>query len=459
MYRFALDRLKEWKAKGTRKPLVIRGARQVGKSFLVEMFAKEAFENLVKLDFEKMPDLASIFRSKSPSIIIPLLEARFNSNIKIGKTLLFLDEIQASPEVFAAIRYFYEELPALHVIAAGSLLEFVLKEHEFSMPVGRIEYMHIGPIQFEEFLIAAQKEKLRQYLCDYKIGEDIPSSIHNELMQMMKRFLVIGGMPESVSVFLRSNSYRECESVQQSIISTYRDDFNKYAKRTDPRRLEKVFNKVPQMVGQKFKYSQIDREERSRDLKAALDMLSMARVVSPVYHSSANGVPLRAEMDDSRFKVLFLDVGLLNRSCGLGISEFEGVVDAMTVNAGAVCEQFVGQHLMYQQQSFEEPELFYWVREKKTSIAEVDYLLSIGTNIVPVEVKAGKSGTLKSLQVFLCEKERDIGLRFNSDLPSLMNTMTNIPAGNNRPFKLLSLPLYMIGQAKRLIGSCHCESS
>lgn len=450
MYRFALDHLKEWKEKGTRKPLVIRGARQVGKSFLVEMFAKEAFENLVKIDFEKMPDMSSLFRSKSPGTIIPLIEAKFNANIKLGKTLLFLDEIQAAPEVFAAIRYFYEDLPALHVIAAGSLLEFVLKEHEFAMPVGRIEYMHLGPMQFEEFLIAAQKEKLRQYLCNYKLGEDVPSSIHDEFMQLVKRFLVTGGMPEAVSVFLNSNSYRECESVQQSIISTYRDDFNKYAKRADPRRLEKIFNKVPQMVGQKFKYSQIDREERSRDLKAALDMLSLAKVVSCVYHSSANGVPLRAEMDDSTFKVLFLDVGLLNRSCGLGISEFEGVPDIMTVNAGAVCEQFVGQHLMYPQRFFEEPELFYWVREKKISNAEVDYLLSIGTDIVPVEVKAGKSGTLKSLQVFLCEKERGVGLRFNSDLPSVVNTMTSLPTGNNRPFKLISLPFYMIGQAKRL---------
>lgn len=450
MYRFALDHLKDWKEKRTRKPLVIRGARQVGKSFLVEMFAKEAFENLVKIDLEKMADVASLFTSKSPNIIIPLIEAKLNVNIKPGKTLLFLDEIQASPEVFAAMRYFYEDLPSLHVIAAGSLLDLVLKEHAFSMPVGRIEYMYIGPMQFEEFLIAAQKEKLRQYLCEHELGKEVPPSIHNELMRMVRQFLMTGGMPEAVFAFLSSNSYRECESVQQSIISTYRDDFNKYAKRADPRRLEKIFNKAPQMVGQKFKYSQIDREERSRDLKAALDMLSMARVVYPVHHSSANGVPLRAESDDSMFKVLFLDVGLLNRSCGLGISEFEGVPDIMTVNAGAVCEQFVGQHLMYPQRFFEEPELFYWVREKKISNAEVDYLLSIGTDIVPVEVKAGKSGTLKSLQVFLCEKERGVGLRFNSDLPSVVNTMTSLPTGNNRPFKLISLPFYMIGQAKRL---------
>lgn len=450
MYRFAMDYLNEWKEKETRKPLVIRGARQVGKSFLVEAFAKEMFENFVKIDFEKMPDMNLLFKSKSPDIIISLIETKFDTDIRIGKTLLFLDEIQAAPDVFAAIRYFYEEMPGLHVIAAGSLLEFILAEHEFSMPVGRIEYMHLGPMQFEEFLIAARREKLRNYLCDYKIGEEIPIPIHSEFIQLLKRYMVVGGMPESVSVFSKSNSYRECATVQESIISTYRNDFNKYVRRANPRRLEKVFNKVPQMVGQKFKYSQIDREEKSRDLQMALNMLSLARVVIPVHHSSANGVPLRAEMDDSKFKVIFLDVGLLCRSMGLDISEFESVSDMTVINSGSVCEQFAGQHLLYSHQFFEEPELFYWVREKQTSNAEVDYLCQIGMDILPVEVKSGKTGTLKSLQVFLFEKKRGVGLRFNTDRPSLMNATTSLPSSDNRPFKLLSLPLYMIGQTKRL---------
>ncbi len=450
MYRFALDYLKEWKDKKPRKPIVIRGARQVGKSFLVEMFAKEGFENFVKIDFEKMRDIAPLFESKSPKTILPLLEAKCNAGIRPGKTLLFLDEIQAAPDVFAALRYFYEEMPALHVIAAGSLLEFILAEHEFSMPVGRIEYLHLGPMQFEEFLMAVQREKLREVLCHYKIGETIHSSIHGDLLRLVKQYLVIGGMPEAVSVFSKTNSFRECEAIQQSILSTYRDDFNKYSKRANPRRLEKVFNKVPQMVGDKFKYSQVDHEEKSRDLGMSLHMLSLARVATPVYHSSANGVPLRAERDESKFKVLFLDVGLLCRSCGLGISEFERTPDVMMINAGAVCEQFIGQHLLYARPFYDESEIFYWVREKKTSNAEVDYLISIGPNIIPVEVKSGKSGTLKSLQVFLCEKRRDFGLRFNSDLPSLVNTATSLPGGNNRPFKLLSLPLYLVGQTKRL---------
>ena len=453
MYRFALDYLQEWKEKGTRKPLVIRGARQVGKSFLVELFAKSAFTNFVKIDFEKQPDLASLFQSKSPATILPLLEARCNTSIQAGKTLVFLDEIQTAPEVFAALRYFYEEMPALHIIAAGSLLEFVLKEHEFSMPVGRIEYLHLGPMQFEEFLIALQKEQLRQFLCNYKIGDTIPSALHTELMNLVKQYLVIGGMPESVLVFSKSNSFRECESVQQSILSTYRDDFNKYAKRAHPRRLEKIFNKAPQMVGLKFKYSQIDRGEKSRDLQAALRLLCLARVMTPVYHSSANGLPLRAEIDESKFKVLFLDTGLLSRSCGLNISEFEKIQDVMLVNAGAVCEQFIGQQLIYLCPFYEEPEIFYWIREKKTSNAEVDYLFSMGSRIVPVEVKSGKSGTLKSLQVFLREKKCDMGLRFNTEPPSVTHATTSLPDGPNKHFRLLSLPLYLVGQTKRLCST------
>ena len=157
MYRMALDYLKEWKDRATRKPLVIRGARQVGKSFLVRLMAREAFANLLEINFERMPDVVSLFASKAPRTILPLLEARFNVSIEPGKTLLFLDEIQAAPEVFAALRYFQEEMPELHVIAAGSLLEFVLQEHTFSMPVGRIEYLHLGPMSFELGLMKAAR--------------------------------------------------------------------------------------------------------------------------------------------------------------------------------------------------------------------------------------------------------------------------------------------------------------
>lgn len=450
MYRFALDYLKDWKIRENRKPLIIRGARQVGKSFLVEMFAREEFQDILKIDFEKNPDIAQLFASKSPKNIVRLLDIKFEKNVSAGKTLLFLDEIQATPEVLQVLRYFYEECPELHIIAAGSLLEFAIENHKFSMPVGRIEYLHLGPMQFEEFLIALGKEKLRQYLCEYFITEKLPPPIHSELMGLLKQYTIIGGMPEVVSIFSKTNSYKNCEMAQQSILSTYKDDFNKYIGRTDPKKLEMFFNKIPSLVGKKFKYSHVNREEKSRDLQNTLHLLALSRVVSLVKHSSCNGIPLGAEVDDSKFKLLFLDVGLVCRSLRLNASEIESINDLMLVNNGSLCEQFIGQHLLYSKQFYEEPELNYWVREKSNSAAEVDYVISIGQTIISVEVKSGKSGTMKSLHMFLREKKRNFGLRFSGDLPSLLDTSTNIADGNNVPFRLLSLPLYMVGQSKRL---------
>ncbi len=450
MYRMSLDYLKEWKIRATRKPLIIRGARQVGKSFLVRLFASESFGNLVEINFERMPEVASLFASKTPRTILPLLEARFNMTIEPGKTLLFLDEIQAVPEVFAALRYFHEDMPGLHVIAAGSLLEFVLHEHSFSMPVGRIEYLHLGPMNFEEFLLALDREKLRQWLMRFTLTEVIPDGMHRELLDLVRQYCVVGGMPEAVAAFARSGSYQECEQVQQSILSTYRDDFAKYAAKARHRRVEKVFAKIPQLVGRKFMFSHVDPEERARELGSALQLLFLSRVAQQVKHSHGNGVPLGAEADDRTFKVLFLDVGLLCRSCGLNVLDVGKEADLALVNAGSVTEQLVGQHLLMSGASYEEPLLHCWMRDKPNSSAEVDYLIALGSHVIPVEVKSGTTGRLKSLHLFLSEKNLGFGLRFNSDIPSLLDAHTSLAGGKDRPFRLLSLPFYMLGQVRRL---------
>jgi len=171
MYRFAIRDLKDWVSRPDHKPLVLRGARQVGKSYIAHMLADEAFETLAEINFEQTPEMAELFSSRQPERIVPLLELRLNLSIIPGKTLLFLDEIQAAPEVFATLRYFYEQMPQLHIIAAGSLLEFVLEDHQLSMPVGRIEYMHLGPMTFEEFLLAMTKQKLLDFLQSYSLSE------------------------------------------------------------------------------------------------------------------------------------------------------------------------------------------------------------------------------------------------------------------------------------------------
>ncbi len=424
----------------------------MGKSFLVRMFAESHFDRLVELNFERDPELASLF-SSSPLETARNLELRFGTKIEPGRTLVFLDEIQAAASVLAKLRYFHEELPGLHVIVAGSLLEFVLEKHEFSMPVGRIEYLHLGPMEFEEFLLAIDKKHLVHFLEELSVTDSIPEAIHSQLLGLLRQFLAIGGMPAAIKAFLDTGSFQECDAVKQSILSTYQDDFSKYQRRVNHPRLIKVFRKLPRLVGSRFKYAKVDRLERSKDLAETLHMLCLARVAHRVLHSSANGVPLGAEVHDRNFKVLFMDVGLMVRALGLSLLDFEGAEDLLLVNQGAVCEQFVGQHLLYSRELYEEPELYFWSREQRNSAAEVDYVISQGPEIVPVEVKAGKTGTLKSLHLFLREKGRGFGIRLNSQPPSRLEAETSLPGYENAKFTLLSLPLYMVGQLRRFAGS------
>lgn len=449
--RSALEALLSWTTRRSRKPIVIRGARQVGKSFLVRMLAERAFDQCLEINLEVDPSAATLFASKNPTKILSLLVARYGVELTPGKSLLFLDEIQAAPEVFACLRYFHELLPDLHVVTAGSLLDFVLADHTFSMPVGRIEYLHLGPMQFEEFLCAVGRAKLRDFVASYEIGADIPAALHEELMQRVRQFVVVGGMPASVAAFVESGENPlESQAVMQNLLATYRDDFAKYATAAQRMRIEKVFAKIPQLVGSKFKYSNVDRDEPARDLRQALDLLCRAGIAHRVRHTSANGIPLGAEANDRRFKMLFLDVGLVCRSAGLNHIDIETAEDLLLVNAGAICEQFIGQHLLYSGEPYEDPAAFCWMRQKSQSNAEVDYVLSIGEAVIPVEVKAGKTGRLKSLHAFLRAKQRHFGLRFNTDLPSLLDTEMAFSDGERRPLRLLSLPLYLVEQGRRL---------
>ena len=452
MDRFALNYLEKWRSKANRKPLVIRGARQVGKTYLVRLFARERFDHLLEINFERHPDMASLFASMDPKTIIQMLELQFNIPVLPGRTLLFLDEIQAAPEILACLRYFMEELPEFHVIAAGSLLEFAIEEPVFSMPVGRIEYLYLGPIQFEEFLAAAGEKNLAAFLGDFTLHDTIPSVLHAKLMGLLRKFLVTGGMPESLEIYLKSNSWQECEAVKHALQRTFEDDFNKYGGRIKHQRLQLLFRKIPLLVGNKFKYVNVDKNARSAEVANALRMLCQARVAFPVYHSSCTGIPLGATSDERKFKVLFLDVGLLSTAAGLNLLDYEKAEDVMMVNTGAVCEQFVGQHLLFSQEFYREPELHYWVREKKTSSAEVDYVIAQGSSIVPIEVKAGKGGTLKSLHLFLRERRCALGVRFNAAPPSLLDLETALTHGPNVSYRLLSLPLYLVGQVRRLLA-------
>jgi len=270
-----------------------------------------------------------------------------------------------------------------------------------------------------------------------------------QLMERVRLFLALGGMPAVIDNYRQDESLQEADGIKESILSTYQDDFAKYGERVKGERLRKMFVELPRHVGERLKYSRVDPHERAKDLARALDMLCLARVAHRVIHSSGNGVPLGAEEKRRRFKVLCLDVGLMARACGLSLLDFQGD-DLVQINIGACCEQFVGQHLLYSRRLDETPELHFWTREKQGSAAEVDYIISVGHHIVPVEVKAGKAGRLKSLHSFLREKQRDLGLRVGGAPPSLVEATTALPDGKNVPFRLLSLPLYLVGQVRRL---------
>ena len=448
--------LQSWATQLGRKPLIIRGARQVGKSTLVRQLASAASLTLVELNFERNPELREAFTSKDPTNILTTLQLLTGQSTVAGETLLFLDEIQAAPEAVATLRYFYEEMPRLHVIAAGSLLEFTLAEARFSMPVGRVEYMYLGPLQFEDFLNAVHESALASWLQNVSLaglrGEPMVRAVHDKYMELLRQYWVVGGLPEAVATFATGRDLSAVGRVHQSIIATYRDDFGKYSHGELKSRIQIVFDKLPSLVGRKFKYSHVSHEHRAAELAAALQQLCLARVAYKVQHTSANGVPLGAEADERNFKALYLDVGLMCSALHLSLLDLRRE-DLNLVNGGSLAEQFIGQHLLHSCAWYETPSLHYWMREAKGAAAEVDYVIAQGQQVIPIEIKTGKTGTLRSLHRFLQEKHRAFGLRFNGDLPSLMRGATQVVQDTKLEFELLSLPLYMVGQARRLVAA------
>lgn len=455
LQRKELGYLLEWLERPSRKPLVIRGARQVGKSTLVQQLAKASSMPLVELNFELNPEYAEAFSTNEPLKILSILQLLSGNRVIAGETLLFLDEIQAAPEALAALRYFYEELPDLHVVAAGSLLEFSLGDAEFSMPVGRIEYLHLGPMQFDDFLLAMDQAALVENLKSLSI-DDISNSpilhaVHEKYLQWLKEFWVVGGLPEAVASYAETRDFTEVGRIQQGIVATYRDDFNKYSHGKLTKLVQLVFDQLPLMVGRKFKYANVSRDHKAADIERALQQLCLARIATKVTRTAANGIPLGAEANTRYFKTLYFDIGLMSAALHLNlIGLAKG--DISLVNNGALAEQYVGQQLLYSSLPYETPELLYWAREAKSAAAEIDYLLTIGPQIIPVEVKAGATGTLKSLHQFMVEKQVDFGVRFNASIPSLFSDTKKLTDGSEINYVLLSLPMYLVNEAPRLMS-------
>ena len=445
--------LVHWLNSSTRKPLIIRGARQVGKTWLIRDLANSQERRLIELNFEKRPDLESLFSSNDPKEILINIAASTGSKIEPSKAILFLDEIQAAPHLLEKLRWFAEDMPELPVIAAGSLLDFTLAKHEFSMPVGRIGYLYLEPLSFEEFLDAVGQHELRSYLENYDWNLNIPEAIHSQLMKAIKEYLVVGGMPAAVSAWATEKAPDAVNQIHFDLLTTYRDDFAKYSGRLTIDRLEDVMSSVPRQLGKKFVYKDANSEVSTAPLKQALDLLSKARVCHRIVATSANGLPLGAEADERFSKVIMLDCGLCGASLGLSLHQLRSVSEISMINSGGMAEQLVGQLLRTMTPAYIPPSLYYWQRGKKGAEAEIDYIIQHENQVIPIEVKAGTTGTLKSLHQFMKEKKKTTAIRVNSDIPRLGPVHVKDSLGSSIEYTLLSLPFYLLGQLHRLIKS------
>jgi len=452
MKRDIIQLFSDWKQRKTRKPLIVRGARQVGKTYAIEQFAKDNFANYVKINLEEKPELKSIFRENKPSAIVQELSVLFNTDIEEGKTLLFIDEIQSCAEAIVSLRYFYEQMPGLHIIAAGSLLDHTLNEMKLPMPVGRVEFCYMQPMNFKEFLWAMSENKLADYLEKFTFKTTISEAVHKKFLDLLRYYIFVGGMPEAVKVFVETKKLLDIERVHHDILSSLQYDFAKYGTRSEQQHLISSLKYVAQNPGRKIKYVNIDKETRSAQIKEALRKLEMSRVISIVKHTGSSGVPLTMHVNEDVYKTLFLDIGLSNSMSNIQLTD---PLSILTINEGAIAEQFAGQEMLSLFPGFVEPVLFYWVREEKNANAEVDFLYQHKNVIYPLEVKAGKTGTLKSMHVYLFEKKLKTGIRLNTDIPSIGTFTTKVRSGKKSgtlTYKLISLPLYLLHQLPRLLN-------
>ncbi len=393
MKRLAEEQILTWKESPRRKPLVIRGARQVGKTWLVENVLAPQFDRFVKIDLEKRRDLHMHFAGNlEPQSILSHLELTAGRIIP-GKTLLFFDEIQACPRAIMALRYFYEEMPELHVIAAGSLLEFAFGE--ISIPVGRVQYLHMQPMTFYEYLLAMGKEVMAAHILDPP--DNITESAQQMILGELRRYFFVGGMPECINTYRESGSMVATFHVQSEILDSYRDDFSKYMPRIDTMCLDAVFLNVAKSVGEQLKYTRLNDGHSGQMNRKAFDLLTKARVIHKIPACDPGGLPLGATANPKKFKASMLDIGLMQRLCQVPVELELQQENLLAMYRGKLAEQFVAQELL----AWHGSELFYWAREARGSNAEVDYLVVRKGKIYPVEVKSGAGGSLRSLHLML----------------------------------------------------------
>lgn len=426
MKRFIEAELKVWKNASYRKPLLLRGARQVGKTYVIRQFGKQ-FSSFVEINCESQPDVRLIFeKDLDAQRIMRDLSLFTKTQIIPGQTLLFIDEIQTVPNALTALRYFYEQIPELHVVAAGSLLDFAIEQ--IGIPVGRVESLYLYPMSFLEFLVAMKNDIIVQEILSHPVDEPISEPVHNKILSLLGEYIAIGGMPQVVECWLETKDASRCFALHHALIDTYRQDFGKYAKKFQIKYVDLVFNTIPQQLGGKFKYSNIEGDYRKRELAPSLDLLVTAGVAHTVLQSSGQGIPLGAHVDPQCYKVIFLDIALGQALLGLDLEAWFLNPMQQFINKGEIIEAFVGQELLAYANPHAKSQLYYWQRNAPSSSAEIDYLMQSGEKIIPIEVKSGSGTTLKSMHLFLESHPQTLfGIRFSAQNYSKQDNLQSFP--------------------------------
>lgn len=449
--------LLEWSQRSSHKPLLLRGARQVGKSTAVRHLSQK-FKSFVEVNFERQPSYKQLFQGDiDVKRIVPQMAAIAGKPIEPGSTLLFLDEIQACPEAIMSLRFFKEDMPELHVIAAGSLLEFALEELP-TFGVGRIHSMFMFPMTFDEFLLANGENLLIEARNQATSSAPLPAPLYEKLVGLLRTFMLVGGMPEAVSKWVETHDYLACQEVQDDIVVTYEDDFPKYKKLVDPMLLRLTMRSAAVQATKKFVYSQVGGSYSTSEVKKALEMLILAGILIPVTHTSANGVPLGSEADYSYRKMLLLDTGLMLRLLNMttgDVSELTTQILTSDVselaNKGPMAEMVAGLEILHYKTPNIRHDLFYWPRMAKNSSAEIDYLVTYKQQVVPIEVKAGMQGGMKSLWLFMNEKHLDNALRCSMENYGSFEYQD--VKDNNAVRHVQICPLYAMSQMDKLLSA------
>ena len=417
--------LLEWKDRTNRKPLLLRGARQVGKTHAMREVGK-TFPNFIEINLELNESARNIVeKDLDPHRIVHELSELLQKNITPGSTLLFFDEIQNVPNAIIALRYFYEMMPELHVAAAGSLLDFAIEQ--VGVPVGRISSLYMYPMSFIEFLVALGHNEWAKLIMENSLEKPIIDPVHIKLLNLIGAYLAIGGMPEAVKEWIQTKKSWSTKIIHSDLISTYQQDFGKYAKKHQIKYLNLILKKAIDQLSKKFMYNRVG-EYQKRELEPALELLEMAGLLYRVVKTSGQGIPLGAQANLDDFKIIFLDIGLCQALLKFDLAPW--FIDPINtfINKGELVEAFVGQEVLAYSDPITKEALFYWRREQRSSQAKIDFLVQIKNNIVPIEVKSGTSKQIKSMQIFLDSHDNSsYGIRFSSDNYSMYKKIHSYP--------------------------------